>query len=166
MRPMDTSSCQTASDSSCAGTTRPLFSIRKRAIEEDKGFYRKLAGIFEDRDIQIVHLLTGEDSAVVVVPNTRMEDVKLDIVDDLTDQLRADNIEVFDEIALIAAVGEGMKTIPGVYEKVLDSLTREGIKTGMIYQGIRRTNLIVAVLEKDYSRAIRSIYKALDGKTT
>lgn len=140
-----------------------LFSIRKRAIEEDKGFYRKLAGIFEDRDVQIVHLLTGEDSAVVVVPNDKMEELKLDIIDDLTDHLKADNIQVFDEVALIAAVGEGMKTIPGVYEKVLDSLTREGIETGMIYQGIRRTNLIVAVTDKDYSRAIRTIYKALDG---
>ncbi len=141
-----------------------LFSIKKRAIEEDKGFYRKLAGAFEDRDCQIVHLLSGEDSAVVVVPNSSIEEKRLDIVDDLYDQLRAENVEVFDDVALVAAVGEGMKTIPGVYEKVLDSLTAEGIETGMIFQGLRRTNLIVAVLGKDYSRTIRTIYKALENK--
>ncbi|MEE1170685.1 MAG: aspartate kinase [Anaerovoracaceae bacterium] len=139
-----------------------LFSIRKKAIDEDRGFYRKLTGLFEDRNIRIVHLLTGEDSAVVIVKNDDLGEQILDIIDDLTDQLRTDNIEFFEEVALVAAVGEGMRYIPGVYECVLDSLTREGIETGMIYQGLRRTNIIVAVLAKDYDRAIRTIYKALE----
>ena len=138
-----------------------LFSIRKKAVDQDKGFYRKLTGIFEDRDVRIVHLLSGEDSAVIVTPGSDIEDKSLDIIDDMYDQLKADNIEFFEEIALVAAVGEGMKTIPGVYECVLDSLTAEGIQTGMIFQGLRRTNIIVAVLAKDYDRTIRTIYKAL-----
>lgn len=139
-----------------------LFSVRKTAIDQDKGFYRKLTGIFEDRDVRIVHLLTGEDSAVIIVPQSEIEENRLDITDDLSDQLKADNIEFFEDIALVAAVGEGMKTIPGVYECVLDSLTAEGIETGMIYQGLRRTNIIVAVLSKEYDRTIRTIYKALE----
>ena len=55
-----------------------------------------------------------------------------------------------------------MKNIPGVYECVLDSLTEAGIETGMIYQGLRRTNIIIAVLAREYDRTIRTIYKALE----
>lgn len=141
-----------------------LFSIRKKSIDQDKGFYRKLTGIFEDRDVRIVHLLSGEDSAVIVTPYNDIEDNNLDIIDDMYDQLKADNIEFFEKVALVAAVGEGMKTIPGVYECVLDSLTAEGIQTGMIFQGLRRTNIIVAVPAKDYDKTIRTIYKALEKK--
>ena len=72
------------------------------------------------------------------------------------------DIEFFENIALVAAVGEGMRRIPGVYECVLDSLTAAGIETGMIYQGLRRTNIIVAVLAKEYDKTIRTIYKALE----
>ena len=139
-----------------------LFSVRKKAIDQDKGFYRKLTGIFEDRDVRIVHLLTGEDSAVLIVPQSEIKESKLDIIDDLEDQLKADNIEFFEDVALVAAVGEGMRNIPGVYECVLDSLTAAGIETGMIYQGLRRTNIIVAVLAGEYDRTIRTIYKALE----
>ena len=139
-----------------------LFSVRKKAIDQDKGFYRKLTGVFEDRDVRIVHLLTGEDSAVLIVPQNEIEESKLDIIDDLEDQLKADNIEFFEDVALVAAVGEGMRKIPGVYECVLDSLTAAGIETGMIYQGLRRTNIIVAVLASEYDRTIRTIYKALE----
>ena len=139
-----------------------LISLKKNSIDQDKGFYRKLTGVFEDRNIRIIHLLTGEDSAVVVVPFSDIEEQHLDVIDDLTAQLKTDNIEFFRDIALVAAVGEGMKNIPGVYECVLDSLTEAGIETGMIYQGLRRTNIIIAVLAREYDRTIRTIYKALE----
>ena len=115
--------------------------------EVDGGGYLKYR-INDDKELTIE--LEPDDVEVPFIKNshhyffakTEIEESKLDIIDDLEDQLKADNIEFFEDVALVAAVGEGMRKIPGVYECVLDSLTAAGIETGMIYQGLRRTNII------------------------
>ncbi len=70
-------------------------------------------------------------------------------------------IEVEPDVAVVAAVGAGMKGTPGVAAKVFGAVAREGINVRMIAQGSSELNVSFVVKEKDSVRAVRALHSAL-----
>ncbi|MDD2215549.1 MAG: ACT domain-containing protein, partial [Eubacteriales bacterium] len=71
-----------------------------------------------------------------------------------------DNLEVYDDVALIATVGKGMNRRLGVSATLFGALYKAGVNIRMIDQGASEMNIIVGVKNTDFETAIRAIYDA------
>ena len=96
-----------------------------------------------------------------IVINNKALDGKLDeIIEEIYRQLKPDNIETLDNMALIATVGAGMSARTGVSAKLFTALAEAGVNIRMIDQGSSEMNIIVGVENKDFEKAIKAIYDA------
>jgi aspartate kinase len=76
--------------------------------------------------------------------------------------LRGQIEEVTDEhsVAIVAAVGAGMKGTPGIAAKVFGALGSSGVNVIAISQGSSEQNISLVVTEKDAPEAVRAIHRA------
>ena len=70
-----------------------------------------------------------------------------------------DSISIEDNISLIAVVGRGMVKVKGTASKVFEAVSEADINIRMIDQGSSEINIILAVEEHDFEKAVRAIYK-------
>jgi aspartate kinase len=74
-----------------------------------------------------------------------------------------DRIWAQEGVAVIAAVGAGMKGTPGIAAKVFGALGRMGINVVSIAQGSSEYNLSLVVSEEEADEAVRAIHKEFHG---
>ncbi|MGH9923137.1 MAG: ACT domain-containing protein, partial [Nitrososphaerales archaeon] len=67
-------------------------------------------------------------------------------------------VNVTDNVAIIAAVGSGMRGIKGVASKIFGAVAKHGINVVMIAQGSSELNLAFVVNDKDCDEAVRAIH--------
>lgn len=137
-----------------------VIAISKNGLSGERGFIRKLAGILEDNDIAIEHLPSGIDTVSLVIDNKALDGRLDEIVEEIQRQMKPDNIETFENMALIATVGSGMSARTGVSAKLFTALAEAGVNVRMIDQGSSEMNIIVGVENKDFEKAIKAIYGA------
>ncbi len=135
-----------------------VIAIYKNMMSSEKGFIKRILSILEDYDVQVEHLPSGIDTISLVISNKLMNGHLDDIVDDFERKLHVDNIEIFRDIALIATVGCGMASRPGVSATLFTALYEAGVNIRMIDQGSSEMNIIVGVENKDFEKAIKAIY--------
>lgn len=137
-----------------------IFSIEKTMMNMERGFGRKVLGIFESYDVSYEHSPTGIDSMNVIVLQEELGD-KADIIKDAINRvLEPEKIVVHNDLALIATVGEGMQQIIGTAAKLFCALRDAGVNVRIIDQGSSEINIIIGVFKEDYEKAIQAIYKA------
>jgi aspartate kinase len=68
-------------------------------------------------------------------------------------------IDVYDDISVLAAVGEGMRGTPGVAGRLFSTLGRHGINVIAIAQGSSELNISFVVQAKDRINALRCIHQ-------
>ena len=137
-----------------------VIAMDKNLMSSERGFIRKMTGILEDFDVPIEHIPSGIDTLSVVIDNNVIDGRLDEIVEEFTRQLKPDTIEVFEDMALIATVGHGMSSRTGVSAALFTALAKEKINIRMIDQGSSEMNIIVGVENKDFEKAIKSIYEA------
>lgn len=137
-----------------------VIALYKNMLSDERGFVRRIAGILEDFDISLEHLPTGIDTVSVVISNESVDGRLDEIVEEFKQQLKPDNIDVIEHIALIATVGYGMSSRPGVSAKLFSALAEAGVNIRMIDQGSSEMNIIVGVENDALETSIRAIYKA------
>ena len=137
-----------------------VIAMYKNLMSSERGFIRKMTGILEDFDVPIEHIPSGIDTLSVVIDNNVIDGKLDEIVEEFTRQLKPDTIEVFEDMALIATVGHGMSSRTGVSAALFTALAKEKINIRMIDQGSSEMNIIVGVENKDFEKAIKSIYEA------
>ena len=137
-----------------------VIAMYKNLMSSERGFIRKMTGILEDFDVPIEHIPSGIDTLSVVIDNNVIDGRLDEIVEEFTRQLKPDTIEVFEDMALIATVGHGMSSRTGVSAALFTALAKEKINIRMIDQGSSEMNIIVGVENKDFEKAIKSIYEA------
>ena len=76
------------------------------------------------------------------------------------DEVQPLEIEVVEDLALIATVGRNLHGRAGVAGHLFGMLGQAGVSVRMITQGCDEINIIVGVEEKDFELAIQTIYKA------
>jgi len=134
--------------------------VYKNMMSNEIGFIKRILTILEDYKIPIEHIPSGIDTVSLVIANKYLDDKLGDLIDDFEKKLGADSIEIFEDMSLIATVGHGMSSLPGVAAKLFNSLTQAGVNIRMIDQGSSEMNIIVGVETKDFETAIRAIYNA------
>ena len=137
-----------------------VIAIYKNMMATERGFIRRVLSVIEDYDIPVEHCPSGIDNLSVVISNKLSEGKIDDIVEEIQKKLEPDTIDVFNDIALIATVGCGMSQRPGVSAKLFTALANAGINIRMIDQGSSEMNIIIGVSNKDFEKAIRTIYQA------
>lgn len=69
------------------------------------------------------------------------------------------DIEMEDDVSVVAAVGEGMKGTPGVAARMFRAVADEGVNIRMIAQGSSELNISFVVKEEDGEKAVRAVHR-------
>ena len=69
-----------------------------------------------------------------------------------------DAIDIEADLALIAVVGRGMKSMRGTAGRIFSALAHSNINVKMIDQGSSELNIIIGVANDDFEAAIKAIY--------
>ncbi len=138
-----------------------MFSLEKNMMNKEIGFARKMLGIFETKGVSIEHVPSSIDSMSVVVSNEEINDKTEAILEDIRRILEPDTLEVEQDLALIAVVGEGLSHQVGQAAKVFIALRDAQVNVRIIDQGSSEFNIIIGVDNADYEKAIRALYAAM-----
>lgn len=71
-------------------------------------------------------------------------------------------INVTDNVAIIAAVGSGMRGIKGVASRIFGAVAKHNVNVIMIAQGSSELNLAFVVNDKDCEEAVRALHEEFD----
>lgn len=137
-----------------------VIAIYKNMMNSEVGFVKRILAILEDYNISFEHLPSGIDTLSVVILTKRLENIREDLLDDIRRKTQPDNMEVYDEMALIATVGNGMAKTRGVSARLFGALYHAGVNVRMIDQGSSEMNIIVGVENNEFATAIKAIYHA------
>lgn len=137
-----------------------VIAIYKNMMSAERGFVRRILAILEDFNINFEHLPSGIDTVSVVLSNKSIDGRLDELLEAFEKQLSPDHMEVFEDISLIATVGCGMSSRPGVSAKLFTALAEANVNIRMIDQGSSEMNIIVGVKNSDFNAAIKAIYQA------
>lgn len=135
--------------------------IEKSMMNNELGFIRKALTVLEHYNISVEHIPSGIDTMSLIIDQTQLtEELTKIVISELKSVLSTDRIYIDDKLALIATVGHGMASRKGTAATLFGSLSAARINCVMIDQGSSEMNIIVAVREPDYEKAINAIYSA------
>lgn len=133
--------------------------VEKSMMNNELGFARRVLEVLEKHGVPLEHMPSGIDTLTVIFDEGAADAAELDsMIADMKRSCKPDNIEIMKGLALIAVVGHGMSRKKGTATKVCQSLYRADVNIRMIDQGSSELNIIVAVENADYERAIEALY--------
>ena len=135
-----------------------VVTLTKRGFSSEVGFLRRVLTIFERHGISIDYVPNGIDNVSVLVPTEVVAPKLYSILGDIQKEIQPDTLEVFDQIAVIAAVGRKMAHRPGICGQLFASLGDAGINIRMIIQSPYELNIIFGVDNRDFAKAIQVLY--------
>lgn len=135
-----------------------VFLIEKAMMNNEVGFGRRVLDAFEHYGVSYEHTPSGIDTLSVVVSNDQLDGHKQQILDEL-ESVHPDQVDIIDNMALVATVGKGMNRQIGVAARLFSALAEAGVNIRMIDQGSSEQNIIVGVEEEDLATAINAIYQ-------
>ena len=135
-----------------------IITIKKRHMANEVGLIAKALKIFAAFSVSIEHIPSGIDSFSVVVETNNVRPFIHELVAKIKEEIGADEINVTNEIALIATVGEAMKNTLGVSARLFGALGKVGVNIALISQTNDEINIIVGVHNRDYEKTIKTLY--------
>lgn len=133
--------------------------IEKDMMNQELGFGMRVLQVLNDMGMCFEHLPSGIDTMGVVLDEKVIAGKEREILAAIARATEPDHIEIEKGLSLIAVVGRGMIKTPGTASRVFAAVARAGINVRMIDQGSSELNIILAVEEKDFERAIDTIYR-------
>ena len=135
-----------------------LVALSRRGLSSEVGLLRRILSIFERHNISIDYAPSGIDNVAIVVRSEVLAQPLGNILSEIQQEIHPDTLTVFDQIAIIAAVGRQMAFRPGVSGKIFAALGEAKINIRMINQGPDELNIIFGVDNRDFKRAIQVLY--------
>ena len=135
-----------------------VITIEAENMNSNIGFVLRVLEILEECGLSVEHIPTGIDTMSVVVHTDQLESCREKILTTMPRRINASSLTIDDGVALIAVVGRGMVKSKGVAARVFASVADANINIKMIDQGSSELNIILAVDENDYEKALRAIY--------
>ncbi len=132
--------------------------IEKSMMNNEIGFARKMLSVLERNGISFEHIPSGIDTMSVVIADSEIGGKMEKLLAGIREAVSPDKIEIQSGLSLIATVGHGMSFKPGTAARLFSALSRFGVNIRMIDQGSSEMNIIVAVSNEDYEKAINAIY--------
>ena len=132
--------------------------LSKRGLSNEVGLLRRILSIYERHNISVVYVPNGIDSVAIVVETAHLAPHRYALLAEMQQEIHPDKLKVFDEIAVVAAVGRRMAYRPGISGQVFAALGQAGINIRMITQSPDELNIIFGVNNEDFANAIRVLY--------
>lgn len=132
--------------------------IDKDMMNSEVGFGRKVLQAFEENDISFEHMPSGIDTMTVFVHQAEFEGKEQQVISSIHRLAKPDTIDLEGNLALIAVVGRGMKSMRGTAGRIFSALAHANINVKMIDQGSSELNIIIGVSNNDFENAIKAIY--------
>lgn len=139
-----------------------ILTVTKRNMDTCNTLSRALA-ILSQYHVPIEHITLGLDSFALVASSAALGDTLYDIIADIRKNCRADNIEIKDNIALVASVGRKMSSHPGISGRLFKALGDNNINIRTIAQGADELAIVVGVENSQFETAIRVLYDGFAG---
>ncbi len=139
-----------------------VITLQKNHMSNEIGLIRKALEIFERYRISIEHIPSGIDSFAIIVESEAVNPYLYEVLSQIKQECKPDNIDVLDEISLIATVSRKMKNRSGMSGRLFTALGNKGINIAVISQTSDEMNIIVGVDNKDYEATIKTIYEEFD----
>ena len=134
-----------------------ILTVTKRNMDTCLTLSRAL-GILSQYHVPVEHITLGLDSFAFVASSSALGDALYDIIADIKKTCRPDNIEIKDNIALVASVGRKMSAHPGISGRLFKALGDHNINIRTIAQGADELAIIVGVENGQFEEAIRVLY--------
>ncbi len=132
--------------------------IEKDKMNSEIGFGRKVLQAFEENGISFEHVPSGIDTMTVFVHQDEFMHKEQKVVAGLHRLANPDYIDIESDLALIAVVGRGMKSMRGTAGRIFAALAHADVNVKMIDQGSSELNIIIGVENADFETAIKAIY--------
>jgi len=132
--------------------------IEKDMMNSEIGFGRKVLQAFEDYGISFEHVPSGIDTLTVFVHQDEFMHKEQKVVAAIHRLANPDTIDIEGDLALIAVVGRGMKSMRGTAGRIFSALAHNNVNVKMIDQGSSELNIIIGVANEDFETAIKAIY--------
>ena len=137
-----------------------IITVFKRGLTGEVGILRRILTVLERHNISVDFVPNGIDNVSLVMPTEVIAPHLYTVLADLQNDIAPDNIEVMDQIAIVAAVGHRMAFRPGVSGQIFKALGEADINIRMINQGPDELNIIFGVDNRDFASAIRVLYNS------
>lgn len=129
------------------------------------GTAERLFGALARKGISIILIsqASSERSICLAVDPADLEAARRGVTEEFALEYRVgllDELVVEEDCAILAVVGEGMRTVPGIAGRVFSILGGYGINVRAIAQGSSELNLSVVVDARDEPTALRAIHDA------
>ena len=132
--------------------------LTKRGLSNEVGLLRRILTIYERHNISVVYVPNGIDNVSVVIETDHIEPYLYTILAEIQQEIQPDTLTVFDELAVVTAVGRHMASRPGISGKLFGALGKAGINIRFITQSPDELNIIFGVENKDFKKSIRVLY--------
>jgi len=135
-----------------------LLLIEKFLLKKERGFIKRLHELLRKHDIVWERELVGIDAVTLIIPSEQIAGSEQALLTEIRSRFDPDRAEIKGDLALIAAVGEGMAFRRGVAARLFSALAEAGINVRIADQGSSEINIMVGVDEKHYQQAVNAIY--------
>ncbi len=136
-----------------------VISLTKAHSSTEIGFLRKLLSVFEKYNVSIEAVPVTVDTYSIVVQTHLINHCLYEIIGELKEQLKPEDIRVEDHQAMIAVVGREMKQRAGISGQLLSEFGRNKINIRTISQSSYELTIMIGVSDDDFEKAIRAIYE-------
>lgn len=138
--------------------------VSKFLMNREIGFGRKLLQILEEENVSFEHAPSGIDDMSIIVRDSQLtKDKETIIVSRINNELKADQVSINRDLALIMVVGEGMKETTGMAQTAATALGDANVNIEMINQGSSEVSMMFGIKANGLHRAIKSLNKAYFG---
>ena len=141
-----------------------LLTVQGAGMSGIPGFAARVFDTTADERISVLMIsqASSENSICLVVTADTTDRLRAALQRMLAKELAHHDVErvtVEKPIAVVAAVGEGMRGTPGVAARVFGAVARAGVNVIAIAQGSSELNISFCVHEADQARAVRAIHE-------
>lgn len=135
--------------------------IIKSKFADKLSIIEYVLNVLKNHNVPIESIPTSIDSFSVVVEEEKVSKNLYDIIAALKENQDIENINIDNEISLIAVVGRNMVYKPGISAKIFSILGKNEINVKLISQNTSEISIIVGIKNADYDKAINAIYNGL-----
>lgn len=133
--------------------------LHKYLLNKEVGLTLKILQVLYKYNVSYEHMPSGIDDLTIIFDKHQLNASQMSA---MTDEIRAainpDQIQWFDDFAIVMIVGEGLYADPTLVAHVMDELAKVGIAPTMINQGASRISTMLGVDADRADDAVRVIY--------
>ena len=139
--------------------------LDKPLMNQDVGFAHRALGALLRQGVSFDLLPGSIDTIDIVIDQAQLENGKLGaITGEIRNECEGAEFETYEDLALIAFVGNGMVHTKGVAARIFAAVDKVGVSVRLINQGLNERNIMVGVANADYEKTIQAGYAEFFGR--